>query len=288
MRGLRGRVVLVDFWTYTCINCLRTLPHLTAWDRAYRDDGLTIVGVHSPEFTFERDAGNVAAAIRREGIRYPVAQDNHMATWDAYGNQYWPAEYLIDARGHVRHVHFGEGEYDKTEAAIRALLREAGDAPGAESRPSRGFDPAAQTTPETYLGAARAERYSPPVAPGRASYVPTPPDRLGQSQFTLGGTWNVSDEAAQADEDGATLTGKVTGKDVYLVLSPPARGTGTVQVALDGRPIAAGAAGADVHGSAVSVARQRLYHLVSRPKPETHVLSLRFSRGVAGYAFTFG
>src|SRR3954470_17192599 len=165
LRALRGRVVLVDFWTYTCINCLRTLPHLKAWDRAYRKNGLEIVGVHSPEFTFERDAGNVAAAIRREGIHYSVAQDNRMATWDAYGNQYWPAKYLIDARGHVRYVHFGEGEYDKTEAAIRALLREAGARVGGESRPDGGFAPADQTTPETYLGAARADRYSPPAAP---------------------------------------------------------------------------------------------------------------------------
>jgi cytochrome c biogenesis protein CcdA/thiol-disulfide isomerase/thioredoxin len=288
LAALRGRVVLVDFWTYTCINCLRTLPHLTAWDRAYRSDGLTIVGVHSPEFSFEHDAGNVSAAIRREGIRYPVAQDNQLATWNAWGNQYWPAEYLIDARGHVRHVNFGEGDYGGTEAAIRSLLREAGARDlGADARPSRSFDPAAQATPETYLGTARAERYATPVAPGTKTYSPAPPDRLGAGQFTLGGTWTLSDESARAGS-GATLTGRVTGKDVYLVLSPPGRGIGTVQVALDGRPIAPGAAGRDVRDGAVAVTTQRLYHLVSRPTLETHVLSLRFSPGVAGYAFTFG
>jgi cytochrome c biogenesis protein CcdA/thiol-disulfide isomerase/thioredoxin len=287
LRALRGRVVLVDFWTYTCINCLRTLPHLTAWDRAYRDDGLTIVGVHSPEFTFERDAGNVAAAIRREGIRYPVAQDNKMATWDAYGNQYWPAEYLIDARGHVRHVQFGEGDYDKTEAAIRALLRDAGSTPGGRSRPDRAFDPAAQATPETYLGLARAAGYAVPPAPGTARYVPAAPDRLAPNRFSLGGTWTLSEEAARAGA-GATLTGRVTGKDVYLVLSPPRGGKGSVQVMLDGRPIAASAAGRDVDDGRVAVTRQRLYHLVSRPRVETHVLELSFSPGVAGYAFTFG
>jgi cytochrome c biogenesis protein CcdA/thiol-disulfide isomerase/thioredoxin len=287
LRGLRGRVVLVDFWTYTCINCLRTLPHLTAWDRAYRNDGLTIVGVHTPEFAFERDAGNVAAAISREGIRYPVAQDNRMATWDAYANQYWPAEYLIDAVGHVRYVHFGEGEYDETEAAIRALLREAGARPRGESRPGRGVEPAAQATPETYLGLARAQGYSPPAVAGTVSYTPTPDDRLGPHRFTLGGTWTLSAGSARAG-GRATLTGRVTGKDVYLVMSPPRRGAGTVQVALDGRPIAAAAAGADVHGSAVRVTGQRLYHLVSRPSVETHLLSLRLSRGVSGYAFTFG
>jgi cytochrome c biogenesis protein CcdA/thiol-disulfide isomerase/thioredoxin len=283
LRALRGRVVLVDFWTYTCINCLRTLPHLTAWDRAYRKDGLTIVGVHSPEFTFERDAGNVAAAIRREGIRYPVAQDNKMATWDAYGNQYWPAKYLIDARGHVRYVHFGEGDYDQTEAAIRTLLREAGASVGDRSRPDRGFDPATQATPETYLGLARAKGYVVPPAPGTASYAAAPPDRIGPNQFSLGGTWTLSDESARAGT-GATLAGRVTGKDVYLVLS----GKGTVRVLLDGRPISTSAAGRDVHGGRVNVDRQRLYHLVSRPDVETHVLTLRFSPGVAGYAFTFG
>jgi cytochrome c biogenesis protein CcdA/thiol-disulfide isomerase/thioredoxin len=286
LASLRGRVVLVDFWTYTCINCLRTLPHLEAWDRAYRNAGLTIVGVHSPEFSFEHDAGNVAAAIRREGVRYPVAQDNALATWDAWGNQYWPAEYLIDARGHVRHVHFGEGDYDGTEAAIRSLLREAGARDlGADARPRHSFDPAAQATPETYLGAARAEGYTRPVRPGTVSYTPAP--RLGPNQFTLGGTWTLSDESARAGS-GATLTGRVTGKDVYLVLSPPAHGTGTVQVALDGHPIAPGSAGRDVRDGAVRVTNQRLYHLVSRPRLESHVLSLRFSPGVAGYAFTFG
>ena len=126
LRSLRGRVVLVDFWTYSCINCLRTLPYLTAWDRTYRKDGLTIVGVHSPEFPFEKDAGNVREAIERNGIHYPVAQDNDLATWSAYGNQYWPAEYFIDARGRVRYAHFGEGEYGKKEQIIRELLAEAG------------------------------------------------------------------------------------------------------------------------------------------------------------------
>ena len=126
LEGLRGRVVLIDFWTYTCINCIRTLPHLVAWDKAYRDAGLTIVGVHAPEFAFEKKASNVERAISQNGIRYPVAQDNAMATWDAWGNQYWPAKYLIDQRGHVRYVHFGEGDYEETEEAIRSLLARAG------------------------------------------------------------------------------------------------------------------------------------------------------------------
>src|SRR3954454_14322436 len=158
MRGLRGHVVLVDFWTYTCINCIRSLPYLKAWDRRYRRAGLTIVGVHTPEFAFEHDAGNVARAIGRFGVRYPVAQDNENATWDAYGNQYWPADYLVDARGRVRYASFGEGEYDKTENAIRTLLAEAGRRePRARARPTGVVTPSSETTPETYLGVARAQ-----------------------------------------------------------------------------------------------------------------------------------
>jgi cytochrome c biogenesis protein CcdA/thiol-disulfide isomerase/thioredoxin len=272
LAGLRGRVVLIDFWTYTCINCIRTLPHLVAWDRAYRADGLTIVGVHSPEFSFEKDASNVAAALKQNGIRYPVAQDNELATWRAWGNQYWPAKYLVDARGHVRYVHFGEGEYEQTEAAIRELLAEAGARPGARARPDRSYDVSRQATPETYLGAARAERFLPGVQkPGVATYTPYEGE-LPESHFTLGGRWSVTDESATAGP-GATLRGTVVGKDVYLVLSGP----GTVRVEVDGRP-----------EQTVHVTEQRLYHLLSRPTAGTHDLLLRFSPGVSGYAFTFG
>ena len=286
LSALRGRVVLIDFWTYTCINCLRTLPYLEAWDARYRADGLTIVGVHSPEFPFERDAGNVAAAVRREGIRYPVAQDNALATWDAWGNQYWPAEYLIDARGQVRHVHFGEGEYDRTETAIRALLREAGHAnPGAMAAPRGVVHPTFEATPETYLGRARAERFDPPPAAGTKTYAA--PGELKTSHFALSGTWTVDDVAATAG-GGAAIDAAIVGKDAYLVLSPPAHGAGRVAVELDSRPIPADRAGADVHGGVVRVDRQRLYHLVSAPKGERHRLTLRVSPGVRAYAFTFG
>ena len=159
LRDLRGKVVLVDFWTYTCINCIRTLPYLKAWDARYRDEGLVIVGVHTPEFPFERSSGNVADAIGQNGIRYAVAQDNDYATWNAYGNQYWPAKYLIDAKGQVRYLHFGEGAYDKTESAIRRLLAEAGRAPGARARASGERPSKLISTPESYLGAERADRF---------------------------------------------------------------------------------------------------------------------------------
>jgi cytochrome c biogenesis protein CcdA/thiol-disulfide isomerase/thioredoxin len=286
LESLRGHVVLIDFWTYTCINCLRTLPYLEAWDARYRRDGLVIVGVHSPEFPFERDAGNVAAAIKREGIRYPVVQDNQLKTWNAWGNQYWPAEYLIDAQGQVRHVHFGEGEYDKSEMAIRSLLIEAGHRnPGAMATPEGALHPTALATPETYLGLARAQRFEPPPLAGTRTYAV--PGKLATSHFALSGTWHESAMAATAGI-GAAVHAAIVGKDAYLVLSPPKGGVGRVTVELDGKPIAPDREGADVHHGSVRVDRQRLYHLVSAPRSEHHALTLRFSSGVSGYAFTFG
>ena len=286
LRSLRGKVVLVDFWTYTCINCLRTLPYLEAWDARYRRDGLVIVGVHSPEFPFERDAGNVASAIRREGIRYPVAQDNKLATWTAWGNQYWPADYLVDARGQVRGAHFGEGDYDRTEMDIRALLKEAGHPkPGAMADPKGAVHPTRLATPETYLGLARAERFDPRPLPGGHTYAPA--GRLATSHFALSGTWEESDVAATARAD-AEIHAAIVGKDAYLVLSPPQGAAGDVRVLLDGRPIAGDRAGVDVHHGVVRVDRQRLYHLVSAPASEHHVLTLQVAPGVQAYAFTFG
>jgi cytochrome c biogenesis protein CcdA/thiol-disulfide isomerase/thioredoxin len=284
--SLRGRVVLVDFWTYTCINCLRTLPYLEAWDARYRRDGLVIVGVHSPEFPFERDAANVATAIRREGIRYPVAQDNELATWSAWGNQYWPADYLVDARGQVRGAHFGEGDYDRTEKDIRALLKEAGHPnPGAMANPKGAVHPTRIATPETYLGLARAERFDPPPLRGTHAYAP--PRTLATSHFALSGTWDETDVAATARADAA-IHATIVGKDAYLVLSPPRGSAGDVSVLLDGHPIADDRAGADVHHGVVRVDRQRLYHLVSAPTGEHHALTLRVGPGVQAYAFTFG
>jgi cytochrome c biogenesis protein CcdA/thiol-disulfide isomerase/thioredoxin len=275
MRSLRGRVVLIDFWTYTCINCLRTLPYVTAWDRRYREKGLTIVGVHTPEFGFEKDTANVRDAIARNHIRYPVAQDNAYGTWDAWGNQFWPAKYLVDATGQVRYTHFGEGDYGTTESAIRTLLREAGDKDlGAMAGKQPGEVPG-DSTPETYLGTARAERWNPPPLPGVHDY-PGATAQLQKDHFALGGRWKVSDEAAEAVAD-ATLKAHVRGKSVYLVLGSRGSEPRTVQVSLDGKPT-----------KTVTVTRQRLYTLVSLPKPGDHELSLRFAPGVSGYAFTFG
>jgi cytochrome c biogenesis protein CcdA/thiol-disulfide isomerase/thioredoxin len=287
LASLRGRVVLVDFWTYTCINCIRTLPYLKAWDASYRDRGLTIVGVHTPEFSFEHDAGNLARAIGQFGLGYPVVQDNEMGTWNAYGNQYWPADYLIDAAGHVRYASFGEGDYARTETAIRALLAEAGDSVAARSHPSGVIVPSQQATPETYLGSERAQGWIDGPKPGAHDYGAPPSRALALNDFAFSGTWNVAAQPATAIS-GAGIDVEFQAKDVYLVLSSPGGRPSGVQVLLDGRPISPAQAGSDVHAALLTVRRQRLYTLVSLARNERHHLALRFAAGVSGYAFTFG
>ncbi len=287
LSSLRGGVVLVDFWTYTCINCIRTLPYLKAWDATYRRDGLTIVGVETPEFAFEHDASNVANAISQFGIRYPVVQDNEMGTWNAYGNEDWPADYLIDARGQVRYRAAGEGDYGQTETAIRALLAEAGHEVAAKSHPTGVIVPSELATPETYLGTARAQGWINGPVGGRHDYGPAPTQGLQLNQFAYSGIWTIGEQPAQAGA-GAGIDLQFDAKHVYLVLSSPGERPLPVQVLLDGHPISAADAGADVHGGVVTVRRQRLYTLVSLPTDEQHRLSLRFAPGVTGYAFTFG
>jgi Thioredoxin like C-terminal domain/AhpC/TSA family len=278
--------VLIDFWTYTYINCIRTLPYLRAWDDRYRRRGLTIVGVHTPEFAFERDAGNVERAIGQNGLRYPVAQDNEYGTWSAWGNQYWPAKYLIDSRGRVRYAHFGEGAYEETESAIRALLAEAGaDRLGRASRARVETASPGLATPETYLGYERAERFDPPLRPGIGRYLA--PDELPPVHFALSGTWDVSDESATAVR-GASIHARVAARKVFLVLGTDDGRPRSVQVLLDGQPIAAAEAGEDVSGGRVTVDEQRLYRLVSLAGVEDRRVTLRVPPGVSGYAFTFG
>ncbi len=285
--SLRGRVVLVDFWTYTCINCIRTLPYLKAWNAAYAKDGLTIVGVEAPEFEFEKNAGNVADAIGQFGLRYPVVQDNNMGTWNAYGNEYWPADYLIDAKGQVRYATFGEGSYDKTETAIRALLAEAGYQVGGKSRPTGVIMPSEIATPETYMGTARGQGWINGPKTGTHDYGPPPSGALALNDFAYSGTWDITQQPAEAiSEAGVDMEFKA--KNVYLVLSSPGERPLPVQVLLDGHPISAADAGADVHKGVVTVRRQRLYSLVSLPDDQQHRLSLRFADGVTGYDFTFG
>ncbi len=286
---LRGKVVLVDFWTYTCINCIRTQPYLRAWDRKYRDDGLVIVGVHTPEFAFERSAGNVQAAVKQAGIEYPVAQDNAYRTWDNYANQYWPAHYLVDSKGRVRATHFGEGEYEKTEQQIRSLLAETGKRKlGDATRTSGVVRPSDEpVTRETYLGAARADGWSNgPITPGTHTY-PAGAAGGGEDAFRFIGRWKIADQYARAAGAGSRIHADIRARRVYLVLSSPGRPR-RVAVEVDGRPISAQASGSDVRGGYVRVSKQRLYSLAVFPRAENHRVTLRFARGVSGYAFTFG
>jgi cytochrome c biogenesis protein CcdA/thiol-disulfide isomerase/thioredoxin len=288
LRELRGKVVLVDFWTYTCINCLRTFPALRAWHERYAREGLVIVGVHTPEFTFERERDNVERAVDDNDLRYAVAQDNEYATWNAWGNQYWPAKYLIDARGRVRYAHFGEGAYAQTERAIRTLLAEAGERRlPAESDVRPTAAAAGVRTPETYLGELRAQGFAgTPPESGRRRY-PAPPEGLEASQFALSGTWDVDDESATAAA-GARIHARPVAREVYLVMSSRNSLPRRVRVLLDGEAIAPELAGPDVSAGAVTVERQRLYRLVSLPEVGEHELELRVPAGVSAYAFTFG
>jgi cytochrome c biogenesis protein CcdA/thiol-disulfide isomerase/thioredoxin len=287
MSELRGKVVLIDFWTYTCINCIRTLPYLEAWQQRYGRDGFTVVGVHSPEFPFEKDAGNVQAAIRQNHLTYPVVQDNDLATWSAWGNQYWPSEYLVDAQGNVREAHFGEGNYDETERAIRTLLQDAGHANlGSGARASGQAPSAGATTPETYLGAARARGWvNGEIHPGNQDFGAAPAD-LPVNGFAYAGQWGITDEDATSAA-GARIDLEFNARRVFLVLGSPDRAR-HVHVLLDGQPIPAKLGGADVRHGQATIESQRLYRLVDLPAVARHRLSLTFDPGITGYAFTFG
>ena len=267
LQQLHGKVVLVDFWTYSCINCLRTLPHLKAWDARYRKDGLVIVGVHTPEFAFEHVPSNVRTAVKNLGVRYPVALDNKYATWTAYHNEYWPAEYLIDRTGRVRHTHFGEGQYSETEDQIRKYL---GDA----TQPMTDVvdtTPQHFMTPESYLGYGRLDRF-----PGRVTYdryaLYKFPAQLAQDDLAYSGSWKVLEQRIVSGPF-ARLRLRFAAQKIHLVLG----GRGSVQVVVDGKPLKTVA----IRGE------PRLYTLASFPQLRTGLLELRFSQGISGYAFTF-
>lgn len=285
IKGLRGKVVLIDFWTYSCINCIRTLPYLNAWNKRYAKDGLVIVGVHTPEFPFEREASNVEEAIKTEGIKYPVVQDNESGTWNAYGNLYWPAEYFVDSHGHVRYAHFGEGEYGEKEQVIRELLTEAGHPPGKKRSGAHGIaaEPTV-STPESYLGSGRAESFTNGlITKGTHDFKLSRP---GENELSYGGEWEITEQPVTAKK-GAKLALNFGARRVYLVLGSPGKPR-RVKVLLDGKPIAPVDDGADVHNGYVKVTDERLYNLVELPRVEHHVLELVPEEGVQGYAFTFG
>ena len=272
---LRGKVVLVDFWTYSCINCQRTLPHVEAWYRSYAKDGFVVVGVHTPEFAFEHVVSNVRSQAAALGVRYPVAVDDNYDTWNAYNNQYWPADYLIDAQGNVRHVNFGEGDYSTTEQLIRQLLQAAH--PGRALPPPTdipNLTPTGEMSPETYVGYQRAQYFAPGtnVVPNAASVYQFP-SSLPLGALGLSGTWTVKAEEATAGP-GAQMELGFLAKDVYLVIG----GSGTVSVSENGQQL-----------KTIAISGiPRLYTLYQAGSQASGVLQLHFSNGVQAYDFTFG
>ncbi|TFY87106.1 cytochrome c biogenesis protein DipZ [Pseudomonas nabeulensis] len=283
--ALKGKVVLVDFWTYSCINCLRTLPYVKAWAEKYHDQGLVVIGVHAPEFAFERDVGNVTKAMKDLGITYPVAIDNNYKIWRAFNNQYWPAHYFADAKGQIRYHHFGEGDYAESERVIQQLLREAGaknvagglieaDAKGVQQAP----DMNEVQSPETYLGFQRAE-----------NFVKSGP--LALNNWTLDGQWNVGGQQVTLDQAGGRIVYRFHARDLHLVLGPGADGKPVrFKVTIDGQ------VPGDAHGTDVApdgsgtVTEQRLYQLVRQPGAvQDRTFTIEFlDPNVAAYAFTFG
>jgi thiol-disulfide isomerase/thioredoxin len=266
---LRGKVVLVDFWTYSCINCLRTLPQLRAWYDTYKKDGLEIVGVHTPEFAFEHDYGNVRSAVHRLDVTWPVALDNTYTTWNEYSNQYWPADYLVDRKGDVRAVHFGEGDYMATEDQIRALLGVGGPLTSVKNTAPTGV-----ATPETYLGLQRLDqtRYigSKLVAGKAADYVEA--TAVPQNFISYGGEWTLAGQTATAGL-GATLALHFHAQKVYIVLT----GHGKVTATLGSRRL-----------RTLNVNSAQLYTVLTSATTKDGVLRFRFTPGVRAYSFTFG
>jgi cytochrome c biogenesis protein CcdA/thiol-disulfide isomerase/thioredoxin len=296
--GLKGKVVLVDFWTYSCINCLRSIPYVRAWAEKYRDHGLVVIGVHAPEFAFERNVDNVKNAIATLKIGYPVAIDNEYKIWRAFENEYWPAHYFIDAAGKVRHHHFGEGDYAESERVIQKLLAEAGNknvpmdiamvnASGAEAA-SKKSD---VDSPETYIGYNRGDHF---VSPGGVVQDESHAYAAGEPQlneWSLVGKWTVGEERAQLDAQDGSIVYRFHARDLHLVLGPSVEGSKIrFRVTIDGKaPGEAHGMDADADGNGV-VTTQRLYQLIRAPEPiADHTFEIRFlDPGVQAYAFTFG
>ena len=281
---LRGKVVLIDFWTYSCINCQRTLPYLRSWHAKYSDKGLVILGVHSPEFEFEKSEDNVRQAIEDFGLKYPIVQDNDFATWRAYSNRYWPAKYIIDKDGYVRYTHFGEGAYDETERVIQELLKETGeDVSNNVNNPQYQIH---SVTHETYLGFGRIDRFGSPerIVPNVVSRY-TIPAILREDQVAYGGDWSIMEEYAHP-EKGSVLELNFESKEVFLVMRPTGESPARVRVYVDDKQQYFGE---DVVGGVVTVNSDSLYKLVNLPTPGRHKLRLEFEdSNVELYAFTFG
>lgn len=300
--SLRGKVVLVDFWTYSCINCLRALPYVEAWAQKYKNNGLVVIGVHSPEFAFEKLPDNVKRAVHDLGVTYPVAIDNNLTIWQAFKNEYWPAHYFIDAQGRIRYHHFGEGEYDKSEQVIQQLLLEAGyrNAPHGLVKPqAKGVQAAAtpddaERSPETYVGYGRGDNFAAgPVHKDEAASYRTP-FPLQPNQWGFDGRWTIGEEKSVLDIPGGTITFRFHARDLHLVLGPAADGKPVrFKVILDGQaPGANHGIDTDARGNGV-VKDHRLYQLIRLDNrsdmQHDHTFAIRFlDSGVQAFAFTFG
>ena len=297
VESLRGKVVLVDFWTYSCINCIRSLPYVRGWADKYKDHGLVVIGVHAPEFAFEKDPDNVTKAVKDLGVDYPVALDNNYAIWQGFNNEYWPAHYFIDAQGQIRHHHFGEGGYQESEDIIRELLTAAGqkNLPGGYvSDNHQGVEAAssndATQSPETYVGYARAENF----AGGKVAHD-DPWDyqagTLGTNQWALDGRWNVHGENARLEKAGGGIVYRFRGRDLHLVLGPATDGKPIrFRVTIDGKaPGADHGMDTDADGNG-TITEQRLYQLVRQANGSgERLFEIQFlDPGVQAYAFTFG
>ncbi len=294
---LRGKVVLIDFWTYSCINCIRTLPYVTSWQEKYKDKGFTVIGVHTPEFAFEKVPGNVKSAIAQYKITYPVALDNDYGTWNNYNNEYWPAEYLFDARGRLRATHFGEGDYDVSERNIQKLLDEAGkQANVAVTQLPVSTDFQKIGSQETYVGYSRMEYLgSPETVLHDQTQTYTAPASPELNKFYFRGQWRVEGERALPAAAGAGITYRYLAANANLVMGSTDGKPVRVEIKLDGKPVPADARGKDVQVAAdgttfVIVKEDRLYDLTDTPmRYDQHLLELDFTgTGIASYAFTFG
>ena len=297
--GLRGKVVLIDVWTYTCINWLRTLPYVRAWSEKYKDQGLVVIGVHAPEFAFEKRIDNVRRAAKDLRVAYPIAIDNDYAIWRALQNEYWPALYFVDAKGRIRHRHFGEGDYDRSERVIQQLLSEAGPGGGGHelvSVDARGVEAAADwgslRSPENYVGYGRTENFASPGGPVSAKRrVYATPAQLKLNQWALSGDWTVQRQFTVLNKANGRIVYRFHARDLHLVMGPAVQGTPVrFRVLIDGQPPKA-AHGIDVdeQGNG-TVTEERLYQLIRQPQP---IADRRFEiefldPGVAVFAFTFG
>ncbi len=291
-----GKVVLIDFWTYTCINCIRTLPYLTAWDNKYRDKGLVIIGVHAPEFEFEKVKENVMAAIEKYNIEYPVVQDNDRGTWNAFNNRYWPAKYLIDSDGYIRYTHFGEGNYEETERKIQELIAEAGNDASGVALTEETNSIRYETTPELYAGAVfalpRGQYVGNKKTPVRQENY-TLPDKLDKRDVIyLDGSWTHNSDNLQLDGDSGTIALDFTASEVNIVAAPLEDAQNVkMEVLIDGKYATTINAGEDVEfldGKAfVKIDGKRLYQIFKGSYGE-HRLDLKVSKGFSFNAFTFG